>query len=285
MPQAMNEDVSRAVDYILTGGLAADKANQTATTTSFAPKNMLNTVKQIYTRSKSPMKNRKSSPAAQVVNVSEDDYEDEDMRLAMEMSLQDSGVSSSRGRSPNLAPSNGGVPISVEESPYFGPAREIDYHESSWGMTVSGSSGQETGVIDNQGKSWVIHTPNYNSEPDDLKLDPEERKRGGGQPAVLDTRGMSGGWITDSVTLLAGLMTILHNIPKAREMFLLAAPRDPGTEDEPGEKWWRGSQPLTNAAVSDEEVDITGEIVLREAARIMSFLDDTIRSYGRRFLY
>src|SRR5271169_4905559 len=116
----MDFDVMRAIDFIVSGDMATEKANQSS---SFGPKGMLNTVKQYYSRSKSPNKNRKTSPAqtAEVINVSEDDYEEEQMRLAMEMSLQDSGMSSSHGCSPNLTPSNVG-PIPVEQSSYFGPA-------------------------------------------------------------------------------------------------------------------------------------------------------------------
>ena len=275
IPQNMDYDLSRAVEYILNGEMATDKANQQSSNTS-GKKGVLNTVKQYYTRSKSPLKGRKPSPAPpEIINVSEDDYEDDQMRLALQMSLQDSGVSTG-GRSPNTSSSR---PTSIDQNPNFGPAREVDYQESSWGMVVSSLSGQETGVVDNQGKSWPVHAPSY--EPEDLKVNPEERKRVEGQPVVLDTRSTSGAWGTDAFTMLAGLMTILHNIPKAREAFLLGAPRDPGSEDEPGDKWWRGSQPLSNLAGSDEEADVTGEKVLREAARIMSFLDDSERAYGR----
>jgi hypothetical protein len=272
----MDFDVPRAIDYILSGELESEKANQQSSNTSFAPKGVLNSIKSYYTRSKSPLKPRKSSPApAEVINVSEDD-EDEQFRLAMEMSLHDSNVPS-RGRSPNLPSS---TPRSREQTPpYFGPARETDYHEGSWGMVVSSASGQEMGIVDNQGKSWPISAPNY--EPEDLNIAPEERKRVEGRSVVLDTRGTSGAWVMDAVSLLAGLMTILHQIPVARKAFLLAAPQNPGSEDEPGDKWWKGNQPVKIPAASDDGVDVTGEIVLREAARIMAFLDDTERAYGR----
>jgi hypothetical protein len=274
----MDFDVIRAIDYIITGQFESDKLNpQTSNTSSSLTKGMLNSVRQIYTRSKSPLKNRKSSPSsapAEVINVSEDDLEDADLRLAVEMSLQDSGASShSRNSAPPLPPNK---PHS--NSPYFGPARASDYHEGSWGMVVSGSSGQETGIVDNQGNTWSTTTI-YDLE----NVKPEERKREKGQPVILDTRGSSGAWTLDSVTALAGLMTILHNIPKVREALLLASPRDPGQEDEPGEKWWKGNQPLSNPTSSEEETDITGETVLRETARIMAFLDETERSYGRSF--
>jgi len=65
---------------------------------------------------------------------------------------------------------------------------------------------------------------------------------------------------------------------------LLAAPRDPGQDNEPGEKWWKGYQPLSIPASPEEDVDVTGENILRESARIIAFLDDTERAYGRFFL-
>src|SRR5271167_572787 len=99
IPQTMDYDLSRAVEYILSGEMATDKANQQSSNTSSGKKGVLNTVKQYYTRSKSPLKGRKSSPAPpEIINVSEDDYEDQQMRLALQMSLQDSGASAG-GRS------------------------------------------------------------------------------------------------------------------------------------------------------------------------------------------
>src|SRR5947207_14594672 len=93
----MDFDVSRAVDYIITGKFETDKLNsQTSNTSStLSAKGMFNSVRQIYTRSKSPLKNRKpslSTAPTEVVNVSEDDIEDEQLRLAVAMSLQDSVV-------------------------------------------------------------------------------------------------------------------------------------------------------------------------------------------------
>src|SRR5437762_2707667 len=126
----MDFHVSRAVDYIITGRFETDKLNpQTSNTSStLSAKGVLNSVRQIYTRSKSPLKNRKPSPSiapTEVINVSEDDLEDEQLRLAVAMSLHDSGVSS-RGRSPPPPTSANGQ---RSNSPYFGPARASDYHE------------------------------------------------------------------------------------------------------------------------------------------------------------
>src|SRR5277367_78542 len=280
----MDYDVSRAVDYILNGEFEAEKATiQSNNPVTRAAKGMLGLVNSHYTRSRSPLKNRKSSPApVEVINVSEDD-EDEQLKLAMQMSLADSGPPS-RGHTPGL-PSRS---RSIERSPYFGPPRQSDYHEGSWGMVVSSVSAggeHETGTVDVSSggrERWNYTSGEYESVY--RTVGAEERKRQEGVPTVLDTRGSGGTWNTDSVSAFAGLMTILHKIPEAREAFLLACPRDAGSEEGPGEIWWKGNQ---HGATTEgiERVDVTGEIILREGARIMAFLDDTDRAYGRQFSF
>ena len=275
----MDYDVSRAVDYILNGEFEAEKATiQSNNPVTRAAKGMLGLVNSHYTRSRSPLKNRKSSPApVEVINVSEDD-EDEQLKLAVQMSLADSGPPS-RGHSPALPNRS----RSSERSPYFGPPRQSDYHEGNWGMVVSsvsaGGGVQETGTVDgNGGNRWTYNRGEYESVY--RTVGPEERRRQEGVPTVLDTRGSGGTWNTDSVSVFAGLMTILHKISRAREAFLLACPRDSGSEDGPGENWWKGNQ-IGAMMEGVEGVDVTGEIILREAARVMAFLDDTDRAYGR----
>ena len=272
----MDFDVSRAIDYILNGDFEAEKASiQSGNPVTRAAKGMLGLAQHV-TRSRSALKNRKSSPApVEVINVSEDD-EDEQLKLAMEMSLAESGPPS-RGRTP----ASNSRSQSIDQSPYFGPARQSDYNDGSWSMVVSSASargGQESGTVDASGTRW-----NYNSgehENEVMTVVPEERKRNEGIPVVLDTRGSGRTWNTDPVSVFAGLMTILHKIPKAREAFLLACPKDPGSEEGPGENWWKGNQNGATLATPDG-VDSTGEVILREAARVMAFLDDTDRAYGR----
>lgn len=219
-----------------------------------------------YTRSKSPLKAKKSAPS-EIINVSEDDNEDVQLRLALEMSLHDS--SPSRMRTPNPSESR-----PADKSPYFGPARESEHREGSWGMVLAGSGDQETGVVGDVSNGWSM-VGSYDTA--DSELLPSERKRVDGQPVVLDTH-TSTEWASDPVLRLGGLMTILHRIRRARDVFLLASPRESSME-EPTEGWWNGSQEL--ATSNDETDDGTGESVLREAARIMAFLDGSIRSYGK----
>ena len=237
----------------------------------------MNTLKQHYTRSKSPAKQRKPSPSntPEIIDVSDD--EDKQMQLAMEMSLQQNVPS--RGPSPN--PTNSSVSISGgKTTPQFRPATGTDYHEGSWGVVLANQSQQEVGVVDETGGTWGDITPN---EP--MIGEPAmDRKRVEGQPVVLDPRSTSQTWGADHVAWLSALLTILHKIPRIREAFLLAAPRD-GIEEIPAETWWNGggSPPSTPASI-EEGVDSTGLAVLKEIAKIMAFLDDTDRAYGRFLL-
>jgi Ubiquitin interaction motif len=257
------------VEYILSGEFERDKLNPAGN--SSRARGLVQSVGQIFTRSKSPNKQRKPSPSTEtldMMNVSDD--EDTQLRLALEMSMQTH--SSSRERSPqppSMAPSD-------EKSPYFGPARRSDYHEPSWGMVLAGSSQQETGVVKDQTVLW---SSSERARTDGTRVSPRDRKRAAGMSTVLE--GCStGGWVDVAYYTIAGLMTILHKIPKAREAFLLAVPKEPDSQDTPGDTWWLGSHPLTNPETSNE-IDVTGEILLRECGRTMAFLDDSERAYGR----
>jgi hypothetical protein len=220
-----------------------------------------------FTRSRSPLKNKKSPPS-EVINVSEDDNEEEQLRVALEMSLQEAS-SPSRARTPSQSGSR-----SAEKTPYFGPARETDYREDGWGMVLTEKGNQEVGVVGDNGKEWG----SQDNGMGDIEVPAVARRRVEGQPGVLNSRPSGTAWLSDAALRLGGLMTILHKIPKAREEFLLASPRDP-TSEEPADGWWKGGQELST--IGDEESDPTGQTILREAAKIMAFLDDSERSYGK----
>ena len=265
----MDFDVSRAIEYIMTGQLEAEKARNPGT------KGMLNSLKQI-TRSKSTLKQRKSSPVPEVINVTEYEDEDEQLRRALQMSIQEN--ESSRGRSP--VP---GTDVeSADRSPYFGPARASNYENGNWEMVkVDNSGGQESGVVGNDVTIWSTD----GNDGQDPQESPHERKRAENVPVVLDTRVAKGTWISEESFLLSslsGLMTILHKIPKAREALLLASPRASGDEVQPADGWWCGNQPpLPESTTNDDTTDTTGENLLREAARAMAFLDSSDRAYGQ----
>src|SRR5579859_1343519 len=168
----MDFDVGRAIEYIMSGELEADKARNSGA------KGMLNSLKHI-TRSKSPFSHRKSSPVPEVINVSEYEDEDEQLQRALAMSVQESG--GSRGRSP--APGNGSQ--SRDRSPYFGPARASNYENGSWEMIKVDNSAQETGIVGNDTSMWSTAGTDGQQDPQEP---PEERKRSDDIPVVLDTR-------------------------------------------------------------------------------------------------
>jgi hypothetical protein len=266
----MDFDVRRAIDYIMSGELEAEKAAKQGAKGVFSSLKFIN-------RSKSPVKQRKSSPVPELINVSEYEDDEAELRRALEMSIQDS--EGSRGRSPAPAyttPTRG-------RSPYFGPARSSNYENGSWEMIKVDNIGQESGIIGNDGTQWSTDA----NDGLDLQAPPAERRRTEDVPVVLDTRVAkgTGSWVSNDAFLtstLSGLMTILHKIPKAREAFLLASPRDPGSDALPTDGWWYGGQPSpVENTTDDDTTDITGQNMLREAARTMAFLDGTERAYGQ----
>src|SRR5579862_7694957 len=193
----------------------------------------------------------------------------------MEMSLQSNAPSRGPSPKPPSSPVSGGKP-----TPQFRPATGTDYNESTWGMVLSDQSQQETGLVDDQGTTWVENSSSQ-SGSSELAAD---RKKLEGQPVVLDPRSASRTWGADNLAWLSALLTIFHKIPKVREAFLLASPRD-GIEEIPAETWWNGSGVQSSPADIEEEVDAVGLAVLKEIARIMAFLDETERAYGRSFVW
>ena len=264
----MDFDVERAVEYILSGEIEREKQAQK---NSSGAKGMFNSIKH-YTRSKSPLKARKPSPATaavpEIIDVSDD--EDRQMQLAMEMSLQQNVPS----RGPSPKPPSGSVSGGMG-TPQFRPATGTDYHESNWGMVLSNQNQQETGVVNDQGDTWPVNTSN---EPESMEP-AADRKRVEGQPVVLDPRTPPNTSGADNVAQLSAVLTILHKIPKVREALLLASLRD-GTEETPWDSWWNGGQSQSRGRLEESEKDPSIS-VLEETARIVAFLDETERAYGK----
>ncbi|RDW89601.1 hypothetical protein BP6252_01633 [Coleophoma cylindrospora] len=150
-----------------------------------------------------------------------------------------------------LPPQESGV-LSTSQV-HFGPATRSQYEQSEWAMVpISSYSAQE------------------------ILLDPEatERKREAGAPAFLKP--------STSGHRLGSLLAIYHEIPLAREIFLLSEsiPADYGFDPE----WWSGNG-ISAAMVLDEDDDerpesAEAEQFLHELQRLMAFLDSTDRSYG-----
>lgn len=149
---------------------------------------------------------------------------------------------------------------------------------------------QETGVITAQGtqfgpanrdfydsETWAITTyKDQDTKEECVHPDPEERKRGD-LPAFLRP--------SKNVNSLAPVLTILHEIPLAREALLFRKNviADYGYHPH----WWNGTRIQTpspmvedNYYSTDDPTTSTPHEVLIETQRLMAFLDGTKRSFG-----
>jgi hypothetical protein len=139
---------------------------------------------------------------------------------------------------------------------HFGPAIRNNYVDSQWAM-IPVSTGTTQDVL-----------------PDP---DPEDRKREPDTPAFLKP--------SVHGHRLASILTIFHEIPLAREIFLERNELLPGYGHDPD--WWSGKAigyknttgfsngDSTNGSLSRDERELVHEI-----QRTMAFLDRTERSYG-----
>jgi hypothetical protein len=147
--------------------------------------------------------------------------------------------------SAGLAPQESG--ITGTDKVAFGPATQSQYEEKEWGMvTVGKSSARE------------------------ILLDPEPpaRKRDINVPAFIKP--------TVDNHRLGALLTIYHEIPLVREVFLnrLDVLQNYGYDNE----WWSGKAielPVILGLEPDEGQELNHEI-----QRLMAFLDKSDRSYG-----
>ncbi|PHH70585.1 hypothetical protein CDD80_5903 [Ophiocordyceps camponoti-rufipedis] len=176
--------------------------------------------------------------------------EDEDMQRALRESAQEAGIA--------LPQQESGVLDATTSEPCFGPANRNDYDQDTWAMVPTKESSR---------------TANYPS--------PELRKREPGTPAFLIHGVNSGG-----EHCLGGLLTILHEIPLARNVLLRT-----GTGAESygfNSDWWKGQEILSPFVLNQLQA---GQVTWgerhgsssnceEELHRLMAFLDSTDRSYG-----
>ncbi|POR37933.1 Uncharacterized protein TPAR_01866 [Tolypocladium paradoxum] len=174
--------------------------------------------------------------------------EDEDMQRALRESAQEAGVA--------LPQQESGLVDSSTAMPHFGPANRSDYDQGNWAMVPAGTQVASASA-------------------------PETRKRIPGAPAFL-IQGLS----TSGDHRLGGLVTILHEIPLARNILLQLG--TPAASYGFNSEWWKGQEilpPQTLARLQSGEIqwgerhdaspDCEGEI-----HRLMAFLDSTERSHG-----
>ncbi|KAJ6164525.1 hypothetical protein N7470_003197 [Penicillium chermesinum] len=138
----------------------------------------------------------------------------------------------------------------VPSQAQFGKATRDYYDEGAWAMTLFNETAQE-----------VIFSP-----------DPEDRKKVGDEPSFIRPT-------TDNL-YLGGFLTILHEIPLAREALLLRNKLlfDYGHDPQ----WWNGQTinlPKI-VTVNDCTEDNDWEDIIHESQRLMAFLDSTQRAFG-----
>lgn len=177
--------------------------------------------------------------------------EDIDMQRALRESAQEAGIAMPQQES--------GVTDGTTTSPYFGPANRTDYDQGNWAM---------------------VHTG-----PTETKLSsapaPSLRQRAPGAPAFLIQGASSAG-----AHRLGGVLTILHEIPLARNVLLDCG--TPASSYGHNSEWWKGQEILPPHVVAQlqsgelqwGQQDIARPNFEEEIHRLMAFLDQTERSYG-----
>ncbi|TWU72124.1 hypothetical protein ED733_002290 [Metarhizium rileyi] len=178
--------------------------------------------------------------------------EDEDMQRALRESAQEAGIAMPEQQS--------GVTCTQSTStPYFGPANRNDYDQDNWAMVPAAPS-----------QSQASSAPA-----------PSSRKRTAGAPALL-VQGIS----TVGAHGLGGLLTVLHQIPIARNVLLETGA--PAASYGFNSEWWKGQEILSTHALGRlqsgdsqwDNQDDSKPDVEEEIHRLMAFLDLTERSFG-----
>ncbi|KAJ5609598.1 hypothetical protein N7528_010165 [Penicillium herquei] len=166
--------------------------------------------------------------------------EEQELQQAVAMSLNQ-GMSTQESGVTTTAP---------ESQAQFGKATRDHYDEGAWAMTLFNETAQE-----------VVISP-----------DPEDRKKVGDEPAFIRP--------TQDNLFLGGFLTILHEIPLAREALLLRNKLlfDYGHDAQ----WWNG-QPINLpkiVTVHEGTDDSDWDDPIYETQRLMAFLDSTQRAFG-----
>ncbi|KAF5598877.1 hypothetical protein FPCIR_2677 [Fusarium pseudocircinatum] len=178
--------------------------------------------------------------------------EDDDMQRAIRESAQEAGLPVSHHES-------GIIGTSEPRPPHFGPANRETYVAADWAIVPSDPTKERT----------------LN------EFTPSKRKRAPGAPAMLVISSVQGG-----EHRLGGLLTILHEIPLARNILLGIG--SPATTYGCNNDWWRGQIILSPEVLakmaeegnSDPNVHKSGNAFEDEVHRLMAFLDSTERGYG-----
>lgn len=198
-----------------------------------------------------PPRLQRTSLTAAIGGPNSQAEEDEDMKRALRASAQEAGI--------DVAEQESGVVGASTSVSHFGPANRNDYDPGNWAMVPTQASQTQ-----------------LNNAPT-----PALRKRAPGTPAFL-VKGLT----TDATHRLGGLITILHQIPLARNV-LLESGSAASTYGHNSE-WWKGQEILPPHVLAKLQ---TGELQWgaqeedkpnfeEEVHRLLAFLDQTERGYG-----
>ncbi|KAG5937472.1 hypothetical protein E4U53_008190 [Claviceps sorghi] len=181
--------------------------------------------------------------------------EDQDMQRALRESAQEAGIGLMDQQQSGIT-----ISSSMPSAPAFGPANRNDYDEGSWAMVQSGP--------------FETTAPRVPA--------PSSRRRAAGTPAFLvqgiNPVGSHG---------LGGMLTVLHEIPMARNALLEIGSQAAsyGFNSE----WWQGGEILPADLLArlraGDDVQWAQENQYKpdaeeEIHRLMAFLECTERSYG-----
>ena len=203
---------------------------------------MRNSFRQSYRSRNADSWGKGTGTSGQGLSLAE--REEQELQRAVAMSLnQDMGQQESGVTTANTAATTGQT--------QFTKATRDHYDEGDWAMTLFNTSSQE-----------VVISP-----------DPEDRKKANDEPAFIRP--------TQDNLYLGGFLTILHEIPLAREALLLRTKllHDYGNDLQ----WWNG-QPINLPKIvtvnESKGQDDDWEDVIHETQRLMAFLDSTDRAFG-----
>lgn len=206
--------------------------------------------------SRPPSRSDAKSPLGRMVDLTASDVPrfvgqsdaDQDMVRALRESAQEAGLQSGQ---------ESGV-VGNASAPYFGPAMRSTYDHADWAMVPVAPADMTSNV-----------------------LPASDRKRKTDAPAFLVQHPNTVG-----NHRLGGLITILHQIPLARNILLRSGtPSDAYGYDN---EWWKGkgitppqsAQPQTPTSDVEWGSDDGKPGFEEELHRLMAFLDSTERSYG-----
>jgi hypothetical protein len=172
------------------------------------------------------------------------------MKRALFESAQEAGVSVPQQETGLTGPSE---PAPIQ----FGPANRESYNTADWAMVPTGPANKETSV--------------------DVPL-ASKRKREPGAPAMLVV-----GNTQNHDHRLGGLVTIMHEIPIARNVLLNIG--DLSATYNYNKNWWKGeeilSPELSARMQTDGSLNDSNDVGFQEEIhRLMAFLDSTERGHG-----